>query len=102
MSWRFWAVFWAVFAIALLAAGCGSSRSNDGLRGITSVLVARHGKIVEERYYSGTHARDRLPVSSVTKSVTSALVGIAIADGKLELGERLPWRPQSRCGSSSR
>ena len=94
MSWRFWAVFWAVFAIALLAAGCGSSRSNDGLRGITSVLVARHGKIVEERYYSGTHARDRLPVFSITKSVTSALVGIAIADGKLELDERLPWRPQ--------
>jgi CubicO group peptidase (beta-lactamase class C family) len=39
------------------------------------VLVARHGKIVSERYYHGTHADDRLPIFSVTKSVTSALVG---------------------------
>jgi CubicO group peptidase (beta-lactamase class C family) len=31
-------------------------------------------------------------VFSITKSVTSALVGIAIADGTLALDERLPWR----------
>jgi CubicO group peptidase (beta-lactamase class C family) len=80
--------------LALVAADCGSSQSHDSLRGITSVLVARHGKVVEERYYGGTHATDRLPVFSITKSVTSALVGIAIADGKLKLDEALPWRTQ--------
>jgi CubicO group peptidase (beta-lactamase class C family) len=85
---------WAVFAVAFVATGCGSSPSHDSLRGITSVLVARHGKIVREHYYNGTHATDRLPVFSITKSVTSALVGIAIADGKLTLDERLPWRKQ--------
>ncbi len=84
----------AIFATAILAAGCGSGQSHDSLRGITSVLEARHGKIVEEHYYEGTRASDRLPVFSITKSVTSALVGIAIADGKLSLGERLPWRRQ--------
>jgi CubicO group peptidase (beta-lactamase class C family) len=80
--------------VALVVAGCGGSRSHDDLRGITSVLVARHGKIVEERYYGGTHSTDRVPVFSITKSVTSALVGIAIADGELQLGDRLPWRRQ--------
>jgi CubicO group peptidase (beta-lactamase class C family) len=84
----------AVFAIALVVAGCGSGRGHDSLRGITSVLVERRGKIVEERYYQGTRASDRLPVFSITKSVTSALVGIAIADGRLTLDERLPWRRQ--------
>lgn len=80
--------------LALVAAGCGSGQGNDSLRGITSVLVERHGKIVEEHYYGGTRATDRLPVFSITKSVTSALVGIAVADGKLKLDEHLPWRRQ--------
>ena len=84
----------AVLAFALIAAGCGSSARHNDLRGITSVLVARHGKLLEERYYGGTHASDRLPVFSITKSVTSALIGIAVTDGKLKLDERLPWRRQ--------
>ena len=84
----------AVLAMTLVVAGCASSARHNDLRGITSVLVARHGKLVEERYYGGTHASDRLPVFSITKSVTSALIGIAVADGKLKLDERLPWRGQ--------
>jgi CubicO group peptidase (beta-lactamase class C family) len=80
--------------LALLGAGCGSGPGKNSLRGITSVLVERHGKIVEEHYYGGTRATDRLPVFSITKSVTSALVGIAAADGKLKLDEKLPWRRQ--------
>jgi CubicO group peptidase (beta-lactamase class C family) len=80
--------------LALVAAGCGSGPDHGSLRGITSVLVERHGRIVEERYYGGTRATDRLPVFSITKSVTSALVGIAVADGKLKLDQRLPWRKE--------
>jgi CubicO group peptidase (beta-lactamase class C family) len=93
---------WAVFAVAVVVAGCSGGGSQSGgadLRGITSVLVARHGKIVSERYYQGTHADDRLPIFSVTKSVTSALVGLAIADGYLNgVDERLPWRKQLTVG----
>jgi CubicO group peptidase (beta-lactamase class C family) len=48
---------------------------------------------VREDYY-GVKSTDRLPVFSITKSVTSALVGIAVADGQLSLDERLPWRRQ--------
>ena len=94
--------FWIVFAVVLVVAGCSGGGSQSGgadPRGITSVLVARHGKIVSERYYHGTHADDRLPVFSVTKSVTSALVGLAIADGYLSgVEERLPWRQQVSVG----
>jgi CubicO group peptidase (beta-lactamase class C family) len=91
---------WAVFAVVVVTAGCGSSQPGDpALRGITSALVARHGRLVIERYYQGTRASDRLPIFSITKSVTSALVGIAIADGSLNgVDERLPWRTQVTVG----
>ncbi len=51
--------------------------------GLTSLLVARDGRLVFERYYNGVQAADRLPIFSITKSVVSALVGIALADGDL-------------------
>jgi hypothetical protein len=41
-----------------------------------------------ERYYSSTAAESR-SIFSVTKSVTSTLVGIAISEGRLRLDERL-------------
>jgi CubicO group peptidase (beta-lactamase class C family) len=49
-----------------------------------SVLVQRHGQLVFERYYHGATAGKPRNVFSVTKSVVSALVGIAIRDGGLE------------------
>lgn len=59
-------------------------------KGVTSLLVARHGRLVFERYFEGIQAADRVPVFSVTKSVVSALVGIALAEGKLRsVDERL-------------
>jgi CubicO group peptidase (beta-lactamase class C family) len=50
---------------------------------VRSVLVVRHGYLVYERYWQGMTAADGDNVSSVTKSVTSALVGIALGEGKL-------------------
>jgi CubicO group peptidase (beta-lactamase class C family) len=52
------------------------------LTGVTSLLVARHGRLVVERYY-GIQAADRVPVFSITKSVVSALVGIALGEQRL-------------------
>jgi CubicO group peptidase (beta-lactamase class C family) len=49
---------------------------------IGSVLVARHGKVVYESYFDGDASTLR-DTRSATKSITSALVGIAIADKKL-------------------
>jgi CubicO group peptidase (beta-lactamase class C family) len=53
------------------------------LKGVTSLLVARHGRLVVERYYDGYRPADRFPVFSVTKTFVSCLVGTAIADGYL-------------------
>jgi CubicO group peptidase (beta-lactamase class C family) len=80
-----------VFTAALIAPGCASARTpQTELPGVTSVLVAKHGRIIREDYYSGLKAADRVPVFSITKSVTSALVGIALADGRLRsVDERL-------------
>jgi CubicO group peptidase (beta-lactamase class C family) len=51
---------------------------------VRSLLVARDGRLVFERYYGGAAVDQVFEVYSITKSVTSALVGIALADGKLE------------------
>src|SRR6266545_5484025 len=50
---------------------------------VRSLLVVRHGYLVYERYWQGFAASDGHEVRSVTKSVTSALVGIALGEGKL-------------------
>jgi CubicO group peptidase (beta-lactamase class C family) len=50
---------------------------------VRSLLVVRHGYLVYERYWQGFAASDGNDVRSVTKSVVSALVGIALGEGKL-------------------
>ena len=49
---------------------------------IGSVLIARQGKLVYERYFEGDAATLR-DTRSATKTITGMLVGIAIADQKL-------------------
>jgi CubicO group peptidase (beta-lactamase class C family) len=51
---------------------------------VRSLLVVRHGYLVYERYWHGFDAADGQELHSITKSVTSALVGIALADHKLK------------------
>ncbi len=48
---------------------------------ITSVLVARHGKLVLERYFGGCESSSLMDTRSATKTVTGMLVGIAIDQG---------------------
>jgi CubicO group peptidase (beta-lactamase class C family) len=62
---------------------------------LRSILVARNGFLVAERYYGGATSTQLLPINSVTKSVCSILVGQALAQGKLSslsqtVGELLP------------
>lgn len=51
---------------------------------VRSVLVVRHGYLVYERYFQGSSRNDVCNVMSVTKSFTSALVGIALKEGYLD------------------
>lgn len=51
---------------------------------VRSLVVARDGRLAFERYYGGATADQVFDVYSVTKSVVSALVGIAISEGRLE------------------
>jgi CubicO group peptidase (beta-lactamase class C family) len=50
--------------------------------GVTSLLVARHGRVVTERYF-GIAPGSPQDIQSVTKSVVSLLVGVALARGDL-------------------
>ena len=62
---------------------------------LRSLLVEWHGLIVGERYFRGATRASPANIKSVSKSIVSALVGIAIARGDLRgthqtLGELLP------------
>ncbi|WP_052487388.1 serine hydrolase domain-containing protein [Gordoniibacillus kamchatkensis] len=53
-------------------------------RQVRSVAVVRNGCLVAEHYSEGTGADKPQNMYSVTKSITSALAGIALADRKLK------------------
>jgi CubicO group peptidase (beta-lactamase class C family) len=50
-----------------------------------SFLVIRHGKLVFERYFNGSGATEANTLASLSKSILSLLVGIAIDQGELDL-----------------
>lgn len=53
-------------------------RIRDNYPNLYSLLVVRHGFLVYEKYYGGMNRDSANPVYSITKSVTSALTGIAV------------------------
>src|ERR1700730_2848766 len=55
---------------------------SEEFKNIASVLIARHGKLVYERYFEGEATTLRDP-RSATKSITDILIGIAIDEHKL-------------------
>jgi CubicO group peptidase (beta-lactamase class C family) len=76
---------------------------------LRSLLVVRHGYLVYEHYWQGFDAADGHNTHSVTKSVTSALVGIALGEGHLTsldqtveqlLAAHLPPTPIRGCAGS--
>lgn len=76
-----------------------------GLPRLHALIVARHGRVLAERAFRGPGLNVPVNVKSVSKSVISALVGIAVSQGALKgvdqpiaglLADRLPQNPDPR------
>lgn len=67
--------------IVRLAAAYGKAQQVSGLR---SLLVVRNAKLIAEAYYDNNDAEGLNHVRSVTKSVISTLIGIAIDKGFIQ------------------
>lgn len=81
-----------------LDAAARTAKAHDS----TCFLVARHGRVVGEWYWGDGAAEKPREVFSVTKSITSTLVGIAQADGDLALDDpAADWIPEWRGGDSA-
>jgi CubicO group peptidase (beta-lactamase class C family) len=50
-----------------------------------ALLAVCHGRIVAERYAAGVTADDTQPSWSMAKSITQALVGLLVSDGRLDI-----------------
>lgn len=55
--------------------------ANSGKYEILSLVVSRYGVIVYEKYWEGKDKAFVFPVYSVSKSFTSAMVGVSVHDG---------------------
>lgn len=65
--------------------------------GLFAVLVLRHGRLVGEAYFQGRSANDLLHLRSVTKTVLSNLIALAVSQGKIQslqqpISELLPQK----------
>ena len=68
---------------------------------INSIIIARHGKILFEEYFNGATPNTLHDIRSAGKSLTSALVGIAIDKGLINSVEErlLSYFPGIECTS---
>jgi CubicO group peptidase (beta-lactamase class C family) len=64
---------------------------DDGeYRDIHSLVIVRNGRLVVDEYFKGYDSDDLHPCFSVTKSASSALIGIALKEGYIDsLGVRI-------------
>lgn len=69
-------------AAEAFAAAAAAIESGE-FKAITSVLVARHGEVVFEKYFDAGGAEARRNTRSATKTVTGLLAGLAIERGKI-------------------
>lgn len=83
----------------------GSFLMAESQPGLRSLLVIKNQKLVAEQYFNGAVADDLLHLRSVTKTVTAAILGIAIEEGIINgldntIGEYLqqdyPWLDEQK------
>jgi CubicO group peptidase (beta-lactamase class C family) len=59
--------------------------------GTTAFIILADGKLVDERYYAGASRDSMFKSFSISKSVLSALFGIAAAEGMIDRDDRLGY-----------
>jgi CubicO group peptidase (beta-lactamase class C family) len=98
---------YAPFAAVILCAGANARAAQfdavttaieaGTFKQITSVVVARHGKVVYEHYFDQAGAEGLRNTRSVTKTVAGMLVGLAVERNMLRLDSPvLPHFPELR------
>ncbi|UFJ41238.1 beta-lactamase family protein [Brevibacillus humidisoli] len=60
----------------------------SGYSNVNGMIVVRNGYVAFEKYYNGYGPDDPHHVASVTKSIISALIGIAIDKGHIKSGDQ--------------
>jgi CubicO group peptidase (beta-lactamase class C family) len=84
---------WFIPALALGQPSFDAAvKTGERMPRLHSLLASRHGEVILEHYFHGTRANSFENVKSASKSVISALVGIAI-DRKLLPGVDAPIAP---------
>lgn len=69
--------------------------AKDGLGETRALIVMHEGRVVAERYAPGYEPETRFVSWSMAKTVTAAMIGLLVADGRLTLDESPPiprWR----------
>lgn len=57
---------------------------NNSYKNTTGIVILKNGKTLYENYFNGYTAAEAVHVASVTKSIFSALIGIAIENGYIK------------------
>jgi CubicO group peptidase (beta-lactamase class C family) len=57
----------------------------DDLEQTDALVVVQHGRLLLERYAEGRQATDTFKSWSMAKSITQALVGLLVKDGKIDI-----------------
>ncbi|HEY0809659.1 MAG TPA: serine hydrolase, partial [Longimicrobiales bacterium] len=81
-----------VVGLLLLTAVCANAQDTAALNAayrdaarmplLTSLIVSHNGRLVRERYYHGLRLGQAVNIKSASKSILSALVGVAVSEGK--------------------
>jgi len=79
-------------ALAALLDHAFAAPEPDDLERTHGVIVVQRGRLVAERYAADVSPDDAFASWSMAKSITNALIGILVRDGKLDVSRPIPVR----------